>query len=483
MTDPIIRANGDTITRAALRDRVAHVAGGLARAGIAPGDRVALIARNGIEFVEITLAAGVVGAFAVPINWHLTAAEVGELLDDCAPAILFADDDLAASIPPAWAGRVIAIGPDYAKWRDGSPPYAGDPRPAPGSIVYTSGTTGRPKGVRRATPTPEQAERMRAIRADLYRIDGESRVAIPGPLYHSFPSQFAAHAALHAAYTEILPRFDAEALLALIERERITSVAMAPIMFVRLLRLPAEIRARYDLSSLRWAIHAGGPCADDVKRAMIQWWGPVLAEYYGGTECGPLTLCTSAEWVARPGTCGRPLEDVELRIVDAAGQDVPQGTPGEIFGRLWAYPDFTYHNDPAKRTEVALGQLVTMGDVGYQDADGYLYLCDRARDMVVSGGVNIYPAEIEKALIGLPGVADCAVFGVPDAEYGEALVAYVAGDALSAEGIQAGLRGLIAGYKVPRTIVIVPALERDPAGKVRKQVLRQRHLDRSAETG
>ncbi len=484
MPVPNIRCGEAMLDRPALLANVAKIAGGLALLGLAPGDRVAIILKNSIEFIEITLGAGRAGVFAVPINWHFTATEVDALLEDCAPQVIFVHEDLRSCISPRWLSGVpvIAVGineatSDYVTWRNGSPVYEGPERPAPGSIVYTSGTTGRPKGVKRALPTPKQQTAMRTVRSEMYRTDSSSRVLVPGPLYHAFPSQFATNAALTAEHTEIMPRFCPEALLAVIEREKITSVALAPIMFVRLLRLTTDVRNAYDLSSLRWAIHAGGPCAEDVKREMIDWWGPIIAEYYGGTETGPLTLCTSVEWLAHPGTCGKPMPSVELRVVDSKGRDVPRGEPGEIFGRLSSYPDFTYHNDPEKRQEVGLGSLVSLGDVGYQDSEGYLYLCDRARDMVVSGGVNIYPAEVEKALFALPGVHDCAAFGIPDPEFGETLVAFVVGEGLDGEELRKSLRISIAGYKVPKAIVTMMALERDASGKIRKHLLRERYLE------
>ncbi len=485
--DATIRAAGPAITRTALLDRVERTAAGLASLGVTAGDRVALVLPNSIEFTEISLAAGRIGAFVVPINWHFKPGEIEYLLEDSTPRALFAADTLAGSLPASWQGRIPAYVvatpdgpatdlPDFAAWRDGFAPCELPRQLAPGSIVYTSGTTGRPKGVQRVPATPEQQTRMQALRSAMYQITPDSRVAVPGPLYHAFPNQMALHAATVAAHLEIMPRFDPEAFLALVERERITSVGLAPIMFVRLLRLPEQVRKAYDLSSLRWAIHAGGPCAPDVKRAMIDWWGPIIAEYYGGTETGPLTLCDSAEWLAHPGTCGKPVAGAELRIVGPDGQDVPRGSTGEIYGRLHDYPDFTYRGDPAKRAEVALEGLITLGDVGYQDDDGYLYLCDRVRDMVVSGGVNIYPAEVEGALFALDGVSDCAVIGVPDAEYGEAVVALVSGTNLDPQELRRQLKERIAGYKVPREIVIVPALERDASGKLRKGPLRDRYL-------
>jgi long-chain acyl-CoA synthetase len=494
MTNATLKCGDHVVEGYRFDANVAQVAGALHARGVAAGDRVALLMRNSIEFLEITKGVGWLGAFPVPINWHLAPGEVLTILDDCEPKLIFVDEAIRSSIPQGYASEVVIVAPDgddlptrrdnepdYGHWRDEAMPHTGAAQAAPGSIVYTSGTSGQPKGVQRQQPNALQEVQMGALRSELYRLNSETRALIPAPLYHSFPNQFAVHAAANAAFLETMPRFDAQEMLGIIEAERITTVILAPIMFVRLLRLPQHVRSAYDLSSLQWALHAGGPCGDDVKKAMIAWWGPIISEYYGGTETGPLTLCTSAEWLDRPGTCGRPLANVELRIVDAKRKAVPQGDPGEIFARLWTYPDFTFRNDPGQRAEVALGDLVTLGDVGYQDAEGYLYLCDRARDMVVSGGVNIYPAEVEKALISLDGVEDCAVFGVPDEEFGEAVVGFACGTNIDGNELRAALRGRIAGYKIPGKIIVVPTLPRDPSGKLRKSALRERYLTARAE--
>jgi len=454
-----------------------------ARFGLVRGDRVAFAMANCVESIEVMYAIWHAGLCAVPMNAKLHAREFAFILENSGAKLCFVTPDLADTIAeaakeaPALKEIVDVTTRSYTFMAVGDPSPIADAEPTDLAwLFYTSGTTGRPKGVQRVAASAEQQVRMQALRSAMYQITPDSRVAVPGPLYHAFPNQMALHAATLAAHLEIMPRFDPEAFLALVERERITSVGLAPIMFVRLLRLPEAVRKAYDLSSLRWAIHAGGPCAPDVKRAMIDWWGPIIAEYYGGTETGPLTLCDSAEWLAHPGTCGKPVAGAELRIVGPDGHDVPRGSTGEIYGRLHDYPDFTYRGDPAKRAEVALGDLITLGDVGYQDAEGYLYLCDRVRDMVVSGGVNIYPAEVEGALFALDGVSDCAVIGVPDAEYGEAVVALVSGTGLDPQVLRAQLKDRIAGYKVPREIVIVSALERDASGKLRKGGLRDRYL-------
>jgi long-chain acyl-CoA synthetase len=276
----------------------------------------------------------------------------------------------------------------------------------------------------------------------------------------------------------LMPRFDPLVLLELIERERIDTMFMVPTMLIRLLKLPEAVRKRYDLSSLRFIIIAAAPCPAEVKRDMIAWWGPVIHEFYGSTESSAVTLANSADALARPGTVGRAVEGAELRILDDAGRILPAGEVGEIYTRMAGLPDFTYHNRPDQRAAIDRDGFITSGDVGYLDADGYLFLCDRKRDMVISGGVNIYPAEIEAVLMGLAGVKDCAVFGIPDAEFGEALMAVVEpaeASGLTPADVRAHLAQHLAGYKVPRSIELARDLPREDSGKIFKRRLRDRY--------
>ncbi len=273
----------------------------------------------------------------------------------------------------------------------------------------------------------------------------------------------------------MMPRFDPVEMLELIERERIDTMFMVPTMFVRLLKLPHEVRRRYDLSSLKFVVHAAAPCPADVKRAMIEWWGPVINEFYGSTESSAVTFATSADTLAKPGTVGRAAVGAELRILDDAGRQLPAGQIGEIFTRVAELPDFTYHNRPDQRAAIDREGFITSGDVGYLDDDGYLFICDRKRDMVISGGVNIYPAEIEAVLHAMAGVKDCAVFGIPDAEFGEKLMAVVEpaeGSALTPTEVRAHLLAHLADYKVPRAIEIGRNLPREDSGKIFKRRLR-----------
>jgi long-chain acyl-CoA synthetase len=279
-----------------------------------------------------------------------------------------------------------------------------------------------------------------------------------------------------------MPRFDPEEFLRLIEVESIDTLFMVPTMFVRLMKLPEELRRKYDTSSLRHVVHAAAPCPADVKRAMIEWWGPVIYEYYGSTEATALTFANSEDALKKPGTVGKILEGVELRFLGDNGVPLPQGEIGEIYSHIAQNPDFTYHNKPEKRAEIERDGFITSGDVGYIDKDGYVFICDRKRDMVISGGVNIYPAEIEAALHALPGVQDCAVFGIPDEEFGEALMAVVepqGGVTLDIADIRAQLKSSLADYKVPKHVEIQRNLPREDSGKIFKRRLRDPYWERA----
>jgi long-chain acyl-CoA synthetase len=279
------------------------------------------------------------------------------------------------------------------------------------------------------------------------------------------------------------PRFDPEAFLALVEQHRISCTQLVPTMFVRLLKLPDAVRNKYDLSSLEHVAHTAAPCPPDVKRAMIEWWGPVLYEHYGATETGSVTLCSSEEWLAHPGTVGRPVDDAIVKVLDDRGQEVPIGAIGDIYVRLNILSDFTYEKDEERRREIDSCGLVTVGDIGYLDEDGFLFLCDRKSDVVIVGGSNVYPAEVEAVLYQMPGVQDCAVFGVPDLDYGEALTAVVQLDpdaTASADEVRTFLRTRVNHYKVPRFIEFRNQLPREDSGKLFKRRLRDEYLSASS---
>lgn len=484
-----------------LQINAARVARGLNRLGVGEGDAIAMVLRNDFAFFEAAFGAGLVGAYAVPINWHFKADEVRYILEDSGAKLVIVHADLLPQLeggipddvtvlgvttPPeiaaayqvgGEAARVPGGTSDWDDWLAGFEPWQEEPRAARGNVIYTSGTTGNPKGVFREPSTPEMAAASMAIYQKLGAfLEPSNRTVVTGPVYHSAPNAFALSAVGSGAGVILQPRFDPEELLKTIEEERITHLHMVPTMFVRLLKLPEEVKGRYDLSSLQFVVHAAAPCPPDVKKGMIEWWGPIIHEYYGGTESGAVVFCNSGEALRKPGTVGRALPGCVIKIIDENDRECAPGDVGEIFVVNQEGPDFTYRNQEDKRREMDRGGLMTLGDVGYLDEDGFLFISDRVRDMVISGGVNIYPAEIEGVLIGMEGVKDCAVFGIPDDEYGETLCAHIDVDPAIIKNeaeIRTWLGEKLAIYKVPRRIVFDTALPREDSGKIMKRKIRE----------
>ena len=470
-----LRFGAQLIEPAQLERRAACAATGLERAGVADGDVVAVMLYNCPAYLEAMLACRRLGAYCCPINWHYKADEAAHILRDSGAKVLVIDPKLLEQVQ-AGIPESLSVVKTWEEWREQYPPWNGAPRTPRGSMPYTSGTTGRAKGVRRTPPDGAALRAITEVNTAYLGVRPGSRAFVSAPLYHSAPNLYAMHAALHAELLVLEERFDAEATLALIERHRVSDAYLVPTMYVRMLRLPAETRRRYDLSSLRFVCSTGSPCAPDVKRAMIDWLGPVITEFYASSETGGITFIDSRDWLAHPGSAGRPVGSAVVRILDERGRELPPGEIGLIYCRQPAYPDFSYNNNPAARAAIERDGLWSVGDMGYLDADGYLYVADRKSDMVISGGVNIYPAEIEAALMTLPGVADCAVFGVPDEEFGEALAAAVqpqSGKGFSEQQIKDYLKSRIAGYKVPRIVTFHEALPREDSGKIFKRLLRE----------
>ena len=493
-------------SHADIADRAARIASGLAQLGVGQGDCVCILMRNDIAFIEAAYGAMRLGAYGVPVNWHFKPEEIDYILKDSGTKVLIGHADLLhqlAGLIPAGvtvlsvptppeilsAYRIDAhllAAPESAialeSWLAQQSPYDGPQVPQPQNMIYTSGTTGHPKGVRRNAPTAEQSQSAERMRALIYGLKPGSRALLPGPLYHSAPNAFGLRAGRLGGALVLMPRFEPEASLDIIQAERIDTIFMVPTMFIRLMKLPEEVRRRYDMSTLRHIIHAAAPCPADVKRAMIEWWGPVIYEFYGSTESGAVTFATSEDALRKPGTVGKVSPGAELRFVGEDGRILPQGEIGEIYSRIAGNPDFTYHNKPEKRAEIDRDGFITSGDVGYMDAEGYVFLCDRKRDMVISGGVNIYPAEIEAVLHAVPGVHDCAVFGIPDAEFGEALMAVVEpqpGRVLDPMEIRTRLKASLADYKVPKHIEIQHKLPREDSGKIFKRRLRDPYWEQA----
>jgi acyl-CoA synthetase (AMP-forming)/AMP-acid ligase II len=489
----VMGTSGRVVTYAELDRRSTGFANWLRSQGLERGDGIAILMENRPEFMEAAWAAQRSGLYYTAINWHLQADELAYILADCEAQVLVTSAPMAPLVE-SLRGRTGSV--RHVVWADGDAGLAFDDTcggpttpladPAEGcELLYSSGTTGRPKAVKRPLPPPGELLANHVYARDMYRdryhVTPESVYLSPAPLYHSAPisSCFTVHRL--GATTLIMERYDAEQNLELIERHRVTHAQYVPTMFVRMLKLPEEVRTRYDLSSQRCAIHASAPCPIRVKEEMIRWWGPILEEYYSGTEGMGATTIDSVEWLAHPGSVGRPMGAVKIHIVDDDGNEVGPNETGRIF--FESARQFEYLHDPEKTRSVEDSRgWRTLGDVGHVDEDGYLYLTDRATFMIISGGVNIYPQEIEDLLVTHPAVHDVAVFGVPNDEFGEEVKAVVqpAEGSVPSDGLAAELiefaRAHLAHYKAPRSIDFVDEVPRDPNGKLYKRSLRDRYF-------
>ena len=493
----IMAGSGQVITYRELDDRSNQVAQLFRALGLQSGDHIALLLENHPRYFEICWGAHRAGLIYTAMSTRLTEGEVSYIVDDCGAKAVISSRAMAGAVQhlgaacPAvahWLMLDVAQGGAATGWTAYEPALAAQPvariadELAGGDMLYSSGTTGRPKGVFVPPQAAEidAASPMTDIMTRLYGMSADSVYLSPAPLYHAAPLRYTLGAQRLGATVVVMEHFDAEDYLRLVELHRVSHSQLVPTMFVRMLKLPAESRSRYDLSSLRCAIHAAAPCPVAVKQQMIDWWGPVLWEYYAGTEGNGVTMVDSAQWLTHKGTVGRAVIG-ELKICDdETGELLPPGQSGTIYfanGR-----PFQYHKDPAKTqgSTHALG-WTTLGDVGYVDAEGYLYLTDRKAYMIISGGVNIYPQEAENVLINHPQVADCAVLGVPNEEFGEEVKAVVqprdmaeAGPALE-QALIAYCREHLSHIKCPRTIDFEAELPRHATGKLYKRLLKDRY--------
>jgi len=494
----IMGRSGATVTYRELNDRSIRLARLFRDAGLQRGDHVALFMENQPRFLEVVWAALRSGLYVTTINSYLTVPEVAYIANDCEAKALVtsgAKAEVAGGLVgendiPNVHVRLMVDGtiPRFDSYEDALAATSAEPlddETMGAAMLYSSGTTGRPKGVKRPLPSYKPSDPDPAVLGGkvVYGWGEDTIYLSPAPMYHAAPLAFSVNVQRFGGTVVIMEHFDAAEAIELIERHRITHSQWVPTMFVRMLKLPDEVRLPHDLSSHRVAIHAAAPCPVEVKRRMIEWWGPILLEYYAGTEGNGATFIASEDWLQHPGSVGR-VAIGQLHIVDEEGNDLPPNTEGTIY--FSGAGQFEYHNAPEKTEGSRLsGGRSTLGDVGYVDDDGYLFLTDRKAYMIISGGVNIYPREIEDVIVTHPKVADVAVFGIPDDDFGEQVKAVVQpidgvepSDEL-ARDITAYARERLAGFKVPRSIDFEAELPRLPTGKLYKRILRDRYMGKT----
>ena len=485
----ILHPRGTVITFDELEARANRLAHHFRDAGLAEGEVVAILMENNEHIHAVMWAARRSGLYYVPINTHLTAAEAAYIVDNSAAKAIIGSaalrktcENLQEHLPAGLPGLLLIADDDLDGWQRypecvvSQPVTRIDDEREGDLLQYSSGTTGRPKGIKRALQgvSPAEAPGMMSALVS-YWMDPDSVYLSPAPLYHTAPSVWSMTVQAAGITTVVLEKFEPESCLDAIQRYRVTHGQFVPAMFTRMLKLPAQVSRSYDVSSLQRVIHAAAPCPVEIKKQMIDWWGPIVDEYYASSEAIGSTLISAEEWLARPGSVGKPM-NCELHILDETGNELPPGQAGEVYfsGGI----DFEYLND-AEKTAASRNSRgwITVGDVGYLDEDGYLFLTDRLHHMIISGGVNIYPQEAENLLVTHPKVADAAVFGIPDDEMGQSVKAVVQTvdptDATEefAGQLLAWLRDRLSHYKCPRSISFQERLPRSEAGKMVKAEL------------
>jgi long-chain acyl-CoA synthetase len=485
----VIMVDGSrTVTFAELDKQSCQVSRLLAGLGVGPGDHVAVLMANRLEYFAIAWGAQRRGTYWTPVNWHLTADEASYIVEDCGAKVLFASPEtaevaarLAARLPGL---TVFVTGTDHPSLRRYEAAIAVQAAGQPPDEVegmyflYSSGTTGRPKGILRQSTFPPfgTGVGLELLMQGAFGFGADTVYLCPAPLYHAAPLGWSMGTIRLGGTVVLMERFDPEECLRAISRHHVTAAQFVPTHFVRLLKLPPGVRDGCDTSSLRTVVHAAAPCPVEVKRQMIDWLGPVLVEYYAGSEGNGMTIIGSPDWLSHPGSVGRAVVGT-VHILGEDGDELPAGEDGAVY---FDGPSFVYHHDPVKTASSRNGNgWSTLGDIGHLDDEGYLYLSDRRTDLIISGGVNIYPAEIEEALIMHPAVADVAVIGVPDAEMGESVLAIVqladggAGSGRLAADLMLHCRSRLASFKCPRSVEFTAALPRTPTGKLLRRRLRE----------
>ncbi|MGX9670542.1 acyl-CoA synthetase [Mycobacterium sp. HM-7] len=492
----IMAESGRSVSYRELDDSSRQLAVALADLGLVKGDVIAMLSDNAAECFTIYWAALRSGLYLTAVNFHLTADEAAYIVDDCDAKVLFVSGrlgELAEQVRALVPGveHAYSFGAELAGFDSyadllasvGDQKLAEQPRGS--DMLYSSGTTGRPKGIKPPLlpiRVDEPGDPITGLLGTAFGVTADDVYLSPAPIYHAAPLRWCGAIQAHGGTVVVLERFKAETMLDAIQQYRATVIQVVPTMFVRMLQLSGEARASYDVSSLRLAVHAAAPCPPDVKQAMIDWWGPILVEYYSSTEACGFTVINSKEWLSKRGSVGRSMLG-PVHICGDDGNELPSGEPGLVYFERDTRP-FEYHNDPAKTKEAehpAHDNWTTVGDIGYVDADGYLFLTDRKSFMIISGGVNIYPQEVEDALALHPAVFDVAVIGVPDPAMGQQVKAVVQlrdgvepSDELAAQLIEHS-RAKVAAFKTPKTVDFVESLPRTPTGKLVKRTLVQQY--------
>lgn len=493
-------STGERVTYRELTDNSTRIANHLHELGIGRGDTIAIVSDNDLRVFDVYWAAVRSGMYVTAVNHHLTPAEVNYILDDCDARAVFASAAVAGAVSEAH--RIEALSDDSRRVAWGGPvdgfldypevlaaasdaPLTDQPRGA--DMLYSSGTTGRPKGIKPSLPgvqVDEAPDLISQVFGPVYGFGPDTVYLSPAPLYHAAPLRYCAMTNALGGTVIVMDHFEPETALRYIDEYSVTHSQWVPTMFVRMLKLPDEVRDRYDVSSMKVAIHAAAPCPAEVKRRMIDWWGPVINEYYAATEAAGVTLIGSADSSTHPGSVGRAVLGV-VHICGPDGEPLPAGEVGTVYFERDEMP-FVYHNDPAKTAQAqhpGHANWATTGDLGYVDDEGFLYLTDRQAFTIISGGVNIYPQESENVLINHPAVYDVGVIGLPDDDLGERPVGFVqlvdgaeASDRLAAELVDFA-KAELASFKVPKEIRFVDDLPRTPTGKLVKGELRKRVLE------
>ena len=490
---------GKRLARADFQQAARRIARDMIDRGLTPDDNIAVLMRNDLAYLIMAEAARLVGARYASINWHSAPQEVEHILRDSGAKILYAHADLLEPVMTAVPQGVTAYAfPTPVEIMDaygvGSPQidgaleitpllvsgeeFDGEPEKLRGMFAYTSGSTGKPKGIKRSFDPegPDQWLTYQGLARNLMGANEGDRMYVAAPLYHSAPnalSLFVLSAGDVDVYVD--PKFDPERFLQVVQDHRITHAYIVPTMMIRMLKLPPEVRDKYDVSTLRYTISTGSPCPVEVKRAMIDWFGPIHNESYGASEIGFMTLISSQEALAKPGSVGKILPGGSGKVLNDDFEEVPTGEVGVLYIHLPMFGDYEYSNKTGDLEGQRQGAHSTVGDMGYVDEDGYIYISDRKKDMIISGGANIFPAEIEAQLILMPEIADCAVFGAPHPEFGEQIVAAVRcqpGATVSLDSVRTFLEPRLAKFKLPRKLDLHEELPRQDSGKIYKAKLR-----------